>query len=135
MKQTIKTFFALVVFTLLGCDNDTPNAISTLEGTYTGNFTVVYENGSEYSNPVIVTFESGSYTSSDGENRVPAGGSGTYEIEEGIISFTDDSFWTAEFDWNLVLHGEYNISHTKAEIRLTANKNDVGTYTYVLNKQ
>lgn len=61
-------------------------------------------------------------------------GSGSFEINGNRITFADVNYWTAEFDWNLVLNGEYSLLQTKSTIIIQARKNDVGIYTYELDK-
>lgn len=106
-----------------------------LEGEYTGTFTVDYLHGDTHSNPVTITFSEDGYSSSIGENRIPAGGAGTFQIKNDTISFTDVNSWTADFDWNLILSGPYQLVETDTKITFSAQKNDVGTYTYELSKK
>lgn len=127
----------LIGFILLsGCSEseEVPGLIE-LSGTYEGTFTVEYSNGGlSQSNPVTVSFSDNTFASTVGENRFPAGGSGKYELGVNSIIFTDDNIWTADFDWNLVLNGEYSVIVSENIITLTANKNDVGVYTYELTR-
>lgn len=115
--------------------DDTNNGNPTqIEGTYSGVFTVEYINGGSFSNPVTVTFGNGRYTSSAAADRFPAGGTGTFELEQDNISFADENIWTADFDWNLVLNGKYEYSLTGHQLHFSAQKNDVGVYEYILTK-
>lgn len=131
------TLWGLFVYTIIGfvisCSSD--DVPKELEGTYEGIFTVEYNDGESISNPVEVSLINGKFTSSTGPNRYPAGGNGTYEVESASITFVDEGFWTADFDWNLILNGNYSYSFSGSELVLTANKNDVGIYTYELSKQ
>nr|WP_299384921.1 hypothetical protein [Allomuricauda sp.] len=125
----------VVIFSvfLLGCDrDDTP---ATLEGTYEGIFTVTYMNNETFSNPVEVTLMNGRFSSTAGPNRYPAGGNGDYEVMSGTIEFIDENFWTADFDWNLILSGAYSYSLSGDTLVISAEKNNVGVYTYELNRK
>lgn len=136
MKYILRLFtIALISLTIFSCQEEEPIGPTTLEGSYDGIFTVDYFDGGTFSNPVTITFNNGNYSSSSGENRRPAGGSGSYEITGNKIVFTDVNFWTAEFDWNLVLSGEYVLSQTRSSIIFGARKNEVGIYTYELDKK
>lgn len=126
--------------TLIGClllsgctESEAVPELMALNGTYEGTFTVEYANGGIIqSNPVTISFSDSTFVSGAGENRVPAGGSGTYELGVNSVIFNDANFWTADFDWNLILNGEYSLIVSEKTITLTASKNDVGIYTYEL---
>ncbi|MDW3196999.1 MAG: hypothetical protein R8G66_31770 [Cytophagales bacterium] len=134
IRITLLLSTLIACFLVTGCsENEAVPEIIELNGTYEGTFTVEYLNGGQtQSNPVTITFSDGTFTSTAGENRFPAGGSGTYEVGISSVIFTDVNIWTADFDWNLVLNGEYTVTVTGGMITLSARKNDVGVYTYEL---
>ncbi|MFK7953269.1 MAG: hypothetical protein AB8B73_10525 [Ekhidna sp.] len=115
---------------LSSCEKEETFVIPTLEGEYEGMFTVEYKNGNIFSNPVTITFNSNNYTSSKGESFFPAGGEGSFEIGNDRITFSDTNYYTANFDWNLILNGEYDIELSENIIVFTADKNGLGSYTY-----
>jgi len=104
-----------------------------LTGEYSGTFTVEYNSGDTFSNAVTVVFDGNRYTCSSGTNRIPAGGSGTYYIDGAKIVFMDENMWTADFDWNLILSGEYDLSATETGVEISSMKNELGFYQYTLN--
>jgi hypothetical protein len=104
------------------------------DGTYVGTFTVKYEDGKK-SGPVTVVLENGRYTSSSNPDLIPAGGFGTFSVQGNEIAFNDSGIYTADFDWNLILGGNYQYSFNGQKLTLEADKNDVGNYRYVLQKQ
>lgn len=132
--------FFLIVLCIVSCDKDDELPISDLMGVYNGTFTVEYsEDPSFYdeltlSNDVTIEFEDGNFSCSSGENHIPAGGSGTYEIVGNKITFSDENGWYADFDWNLILDGEYDIKETNSEITISAHKG-IGFYKYRLMKE
>ncbi len=137
MKKLSATWVlsTLIGFILLsGCsEGEEVSEFIELNGTYEGTFTVEYSNGGLIqSNPVTVTFSDSTYVSTVGDNRFPAGGSGNYELGINSVIFSDANIWTADFDWNLILNGEYSLRVSENTITLSANKNDVGVYTYEL---
>lgn len=138
MKSKISHIFliAIVSFAINSCSSDDEPSTPNLTGTYSGTFRVEYQNGESFSNPVEVSFMSeNKYNSSGNDKYIPAGGSGTYEVNESIIEFKDINYWTANFDWNLILNGEYEYSLTGDQLTLSAHKNEMGLYIYELNKE
>ena len=138
MKATILILFStLTVIAFTACDtNDNSTLIHIPNGNYTGIFTVKYTNGGTISNPVTVTFiEENVYNCTNNADYYPAGGNGTFEINGSTILFNDIGVWTANFDWNLILNGQYDFSLNKNELIISANKNNVGFYKYELTKE
>lgn len=139
MKNEIYKIFLIVILSLnfTSCNNDDDNnANQGLNGEYSGTFTVEYLNGDTFSNPVTVSFNEGNnYQSSGNDDYFPAGGSGTYEKSNSTIEFYDINYWTANFDWNLILGGEYEYSINGNELVITANRTEFGIYKYELTKE
>ncbi len=140
MKHSLITkniVFAFIVLNFMSCDKDDELTLSELSGIYNGTFSVEYSEDPifydqlELSNGVTIEFENGNFTCSSGENHVPAGGSGKYEINGNKITFDDENGWYADFDGNLILDGEYDIKETKSEITISAHKG-IGFYKYRL---
>jgi hypothetical protein len=132
-KQLIQLAFVFL-FAFTACNDKDKIDDANLNGTYTGTFTVEYSNGNSYSNSVTVTLNQNQYTCSSGENRKPAGGSGGYYLEGAKIVFLDENLWTADFDWNLILSGAYDLKLNDKSIEISAMKNGVGFYQYKLHK-
>ena len=88
----------------------------------------------ELSNEVTIEFENGIFGCSSGENHIPAGGSGEYEIDSNKIIFNDENGWYADFDGNLILDGKYDIQENNSEITISAHKG-IGFYKYRLIKE
>ena len=124
----------MIVF-MLSC-NSNPTTTTITDGTFKGIFTVNYENGETVSNPVSITFSDGNYTCSSGPNRIPAGGSGTYKITDGVVTFNDENFWTADFDWGLILDGDYQLESKDGSIILSKEKkSSEAIYQYKIEKK
>ncbi len=124
----------------MSCDKDEELPLSELKGVYTGTFTVEYSEDPifydqmELSNEVTIEFENGDFTCSSGENHIPAGGSGKFQIDGNKINFNDEKGWYGDFDGNLILDGDYEIQERKSAITISANKG-IGFYEYRLIKQ
>jgi hypothetical protein len=133
MKKFLKIGLIGLSLLFFSCDKNDTN-VTVEEGVYSGTFSVKYSGGS---NSGITTLElkNGKFTCTAGTNRFPAGGSGNYTVKNDKIIFEDVNFWTADFDWNLILNGEYDYTINGKKLKFSADKNDVGNYVYDLEKQ
>ena len=104
------------------------------DGTYKGTFTVTYSSGTQNAQTTLV-LKNGKFSCSGNTNRIPAGGSGTFSFDNKKITFNDENSWTAEFDWNLILRGNYDYTFDGKNLIISADKNGVGNYKYDLEKQ
>ncbi|MES2875751.1 MAG: hypothetical protein V4708_18650 [Bacteroidota bacterium] len=94
---------------MMSCSKNDPKL---LLGQYSGSY---YYRGLNMSSPeksvhvVNLKLNPGnSYESSGFPDRKPAGGSGEYKIADNrTVEFSDKNFWTAEFDWKLILNGRF----------------------------
>ncbi len=114
-----------------GCKKD---KLPIQDGIYAGTFTVTYSNGSQ-TGPVTIELKNRTYNSSSNSNRIPAGGSGTFQVNKNKMTFSDDKMWTADFDGNLILNGEYEAVFDGKKLTLSASRDGVGHYQYELQKQ
>lgn len=109
-------------------------------GTYKGSFIVSYNGEKHTSDNVEVIFDNeNKYTSTGKRNpRIPAGGSGTYIIKNKTIQFSDKNPWTAEFDWGLILSGEYQYVQSGNHLtlkKIIKSDNITSIYQYDLIRQ
>ena len=131
MKKLTRLLSVLIIAVLFfGCDKE---SLEVVDGTYVGVFTVTYDSGAKTDSTTLV-LKDGNYTCSGNLQRIPAGGSGTYVIEKGRIIFSDKNIWTAEFDWNLILNGQYDYTFDGKKLKISARLNNVGRYEYKLEK-
>lgn len=128
--ECIYAGFAIVIsLATIGCsDNLTP------VGTYSGTFTVQYDSA-EFSGETTLRLSDGQYTCDGNDNRIPAGGSGTYSLaKRHRIMFHDENLRTADFDWNLILKGAYNYVLRGEHLHLTRTANGA-SYKYDLTRR
>ncbi len=134
MKKLIPPILLFAI--LFSCSKDEKYPVVQLQGAYNGTFTYAGETLGTITNPVTVTFNNTEYSSTAGENRFPAGGNGTYSLHESgdSISFTDLNIYTADFDWGLILAGEYAIYEKDNQIVIERISRTGISYSYRLNK-
>lgn len=121
-------FFLMVLFSQ--CEEQ-PQEIQ-FEGFYHGTF---YRNNSIISaapSQVQLFFGNGTFTGSSNTSRYPAICRGSYQISNEEIVFTDSCFWTADFDWTLILSGSYEYSEKQGEIILIKEYENGSQDTYRL---
>jgi hypothetical protein len=100
----------LLLFTILslGCErNNTPSDKIPI-GIYTGTFQRQLAFGGGDTAHVTITFSSSTWTGQSDRFHYPALCHGTYKIDNNKIVFANECEWTAEFDWTLILSGEYD---------------------------
>jgi len=85
---------------------------------YQGEFERISIAGSNKSN-ITLKFKDGVYTGSSSVLNFPAIGKGNIEnYTTSKVKFKNTSYWTANFDWSLILDGEYDIRTTNDSLLL-----------------
>ncbi len=132
MKQFTFLLLGFLLLTLVFSCSSENKPIE--DGIYSGTFKVEYSNGFQ-TGATVLEFNADRYLCHGNQNRIPAGGSGTFMADDDQIVFQDESFWTADFDWNLILNGTYDYEFDGSNLKIWAAKNDVGIYSFVLVKK
>jgi len=83
---------------------------------------------------VIIEFTSNQFSGESDVTNFPAVCTGTYTLEDGGIIFENECFFTADFDWTLILKGTYQYQVTGSRLEIMRIKNDV-TDKYILTLQ
>jgi hypothetical protein len=122
-----------------GCEGEPLESQSLLltDGVYEGTFMLLNQSGS-YSGNTSLTITGNRFNASGNANRLPAGGSGIYSLanDRQSISFNDENFWTADFDWSLILSGAFQYNFDGINLVLTRTMGDGSTIqTYNLQKK
>ena len=118
MRHLIVFALSFLLLATGGCKKSTP--IPNLDGTYTGTFQ--REPGGRISQ-VSLTFSAGKWSGTSQTSKYPALCSGTYEVTNNDkITFTNGCFWTADFDWTLILGGAYDLSATGNTIEIIGQR-------------
>jgi hypothetical protein len=97
----------------------------SLNGSYAGTYAITHG----YSTPSPRTevgqarleIEAGRYTLVGDVRYVPPSGCGTVRVGE-TVQFADDCFHTAEFDWTLIVSGDF--VYTRVGHRITLERHD-----------
>ena len=103
-----KHLAALAILTVLffGCKKSADKNLP-LQGTYTGELIV---RPSTYqlipNSPTEISFNSGNFIVKAGDK--PTRGSGNFKLENNLLVFSDADIYTADFDWNRILNGNYS---------------------------
>lgn len=136
MTVTFMVFGLVMATAIISCrKSEQPDP----EAVYSGTFTVKYQTAIpeqpvvSHSGATTLTLSGGKYSCTGNKDRIPAGGSGTYSIKGDKIIFADQNFWTADFDWRLILNGiyDYTIDGTKIKI---SRADEYASYEYDLKK-
>ncbi|KQM77256.1 hypothetical protein ASE74_18610 [Pedobacter sp. Leaf216] len=111
--------FALALLSF-GCKKATTVDV-LLDGHYTGVLVITNSVKSvPETRPISITLKDGRFNimPNANSNLKPYGGKGTYTFENGTGYFTDEGIWTADFDWNMILNGEYDIRSSGVDLTL-----------------
>jgi hypothetical protein len=87
-----------------------------LNGTYTGTF---QRFSGEYAGEISIVemnFDNGRWGGTSSIPKYPALCAGEYTVGNGEITFTNECFWTAEFDWSLILSGTFKFRQSATSI-------------------
>ncbi len=116
----------LVLLVTTGCDRDPIETITVadLRGEYTGTF----ERDGEVSN-VELQFNNRQFTGSSEIQKFPAICKGEFTLKSNVIVFSNICPWTAEFDWTLILNGEWFYHISGNTLILTSSIGDKYTLT------
>lgn len=132
MNRIVKAAFLFsLVLLMASCRRDLETPV---DGVYVGTFKVIYPTES-FDGTTRVTLENGRYECEGNDERLPAGGSGEYNVKKRTILFVDENNWTADFDWNRVLGGEYGFTFDGKTLKLVNDRTGVGYYEYILELQ
>lgn len=123
--------FTIAAFTFSSCAKK-DSKISVLNGAYPGTF-YYHSPSAAISGQVTVTFSENKYASASNSNRIPAAGNGSYQILNQQIQFTDTNVRTADFDWGLILNGNYT-SQIKSDSLILTKITPTSFYQYRLKR-
>ena len=108
-------------FCLISCTEQEVRP-ETLTGEYTGTFRVISENETTQAN---VSFEvkHSSFSGKSAQANHPAIGLGSLVVRGDELHFTNAQYWTADFDWNLILDGQYQFQYADKQLVFWKERN------------
>ena len=118
-------FFLISLITLVSCNKSEENIISTNTN---GNYIGIFERNGVSSN-VQLNLVDGSFNGQSAIQKFPALCNGTYLISGNTITFDSNCAWTADFDWTLILNGQWNFNRNGNVLILTKSNGDKYTLT------
>ncbi|HEX8327519.1 MAG TPA: hypothetical protein VF629_08260 [Hymenobacter sp.] len=129
MRHLLALASSFLLLAVSSCQKSVPSP--DLNGTYTGTFQ--REPGGQVSQ-VSLTFSEGEWNGTSQKVKYPALCSGTYKVtNKNKIIFTNACVWTAEFDWTLILGGEYDLNTKGKTIEIIEQRGN-GRDIYRLSK-
>jgi len=132
MKMRKIWVLLLPVLCFLGCAEegmDAPN----LQGSFTGTFERVVDGTSLGQAGVSLVLDGDTFSGSGGPNRYPVICRGNFTLEGNTINFINNCFFTADFDWTLILSGSFEVRQTGNELVLVKRRGSI-VDTYRLRK-
>jgi hypothetical protein len=126
MKTKIFFFFTLLII-IVSCNKSEEVIYSPNTN---GNYTGIFERNGISSN-VQLNLVNGSFNGQSVIQKFPALCNGTYLISCNTIAFDNNCAWTADFDWTLILNGEWNYNMNGNILLLTKSNGD----KYILTQQ
>ncbi len=113
----------LITFVIMLSSCSDKLSLSSMEGKYTGFFyhTPPGETKTVKGETQINLDLTGTeFSAGKGPDKIPAGGSGKFSVlNSKEVEFTDKNYWTADFDWNLILNGRYRYENVNDSLILT----------------
>lgn len=104
MRTTV--ILATLALQISACSDDS-DVNSITDGAYVGTFTIVSANGHTQTGNVTFTFEGTSYSCLPEQPYLPPSGAGQFQTIREVLRFKDTVVHTAEFDWTLILNGDF----------------------------
>ncbi len=98
--------FPILLILLISCTSESSQDF--VESEYSGVFTRVSLDGAHIPSTVFLTLKNGTFTGTSSSSNYPAICTGNYEINDSKILFTNSCAFTADFDWRLILSGEFD---------------------------
>ena len=110
----------VAVSLIAGCKAEKPSIVGEYEGTYS-------RTSHHQVNDLVISFEQGkvyfkftgkTYSCSGEQEYLPPSGHGEYKVVDNKLILTDKAYRTANFDWTLVLNGEFDCTHKEGTLKL-----------------
>ncbi|WP_162996822.1 hypothetical protein [Mucilaginibacter kameinonensis] len=131
--KSLLCFLVLIVTLGASCKKNDNQAIK-LSGTYAGTFQRKVSGSGAVSN-VSLSFSTDAWNGESQTVKYPALSHGSFSTTGNKINFKNESVWTAEFDWSLILSGDYDIAVSGNKIIISKSYATGMMDVYTLSKQ
>ena len=118
MRTTI--LLATLALLFSACSDD-GSVNSIMDGTYVGTFMITLEDGQIQTGDVAFTFNGSSYSCLPQQRYLPPSGAGSFQTMGQVLRLKDTSMHTAEFDWTLILNGDFSFTFNGLHLVLQQN--------------
>jgi hypothetical protein len=126
-------YVALLLLALASCKKSkVAQPAADLRGNYTGTFQRLGPTYEIRISNITLNFSSDKWSGQSDMAKYPALCNGTYKIADDKVTFLNACGWYADFDWTLILKGEYELTRQNNTVTFTksgANYKDVYTLT------
>jgi hypothetical protein len=128
MKTTLlnSIYFSLILVLFVNCSNSDNHNIEPY--VFSGNYTGTFERNGTTSN-VQINFTNNTFSGQSETQLFPALCSGTFETTNSTITFQNQCFWTANFDWTLIINDEWSYTFSNNTLLLVKANGDKYTLT------
>lgn len=123
-------FFLLLFIGFSGCDKSAKIIATIPDGTYFGTFQRILTSGEGQKANIWLTFSSGRWSGQSDIPNYPALCHGTYKAVGEKLIFENECAFTADFDWSLILSGEYKYTLDGDNLTITKSYGIPATETY-----
>jgi hypothetical protein len=129
----MKAFFLVAFLTLwlFSCEKEDAASVS---GNYSGVFFRSSPTGTWTESQVSLHLNANSFSGQSSDARYPAICHGSWTSGDETIEFSNACIWTADFDWTLILDGEYKFELKGDHLKIWKTTGDK-TDTYDLHRQ
>ncbi|AFL83526.1 hypothetical protein Belba_0879 [Belliella baltica DSM 15883] len=120
MKRSIT--WLLLLWGTTACNSTDDMDPTLLQGQFTGTFERTVDGSSEGVESISLLLEGNSFSGEGGANRYPTICRGTFAVEGNKVNFSNSCFFTADFDWTLILSGDFRVERDEDELILSKNE-------------
>lgn len=134
MNLRLKTILAGLALFLASCSGEAVQKPKHLSGEYTGTFMRTSPLANYPTRDVSMTFAGPNFSGTGDDPQYPGICNGTFNIQGYEIEFTNACFWTANFDWTLILSGKYEYSVSGDSVTLIKRMGDISDSYHLVRK-
>ncbi len=107
------SWLVIIALVLISCEKADSSSYS-LNGRYIGFFSRTGMDTAQ----VSLLFSGDRFEGESDMTNYPAICTGEFELDNNSVNFNDACAWTANFDWSLILSGNYNINVSNGTVRI-----------------